>query len=113
MRHLAGRFSYLDLVLQDTPISDHSAFETIKKIIHSTELEDRFQRVAAFLQYLNSEEEREYPVIISTSESLPLRNRLIPDKIREFEEDRAYIRDRVSARKERFLGEATPYEQKP
>jgi hypothetical protein len=70
MRFLTGRFSYLDLVLQDTPISDNSAFHIIKKLTVSRDMDDRFARVTAFAQYLNNEEEREYPVIISTSESL-------------------------------------------
>lgn len=108
MRYLAGRFPYLDLVLQDTPISDAATFDFIKTLIHSTEIAQRFERVGAFLQYLNAEEEREYPVITSTSESLPLRKKLIPEKITEFEEDRAWISDRIATRR-RFVGERTPY----
>lgn len=113
LRFLAGQFSYLDLVVQDTPISDADTFEMIKKSIQSTDLIIRFERVAAFLEYLCNEEEREYPVIISTSESLPLRKKLIPDKIKGFEEDKVYILGRVAKRKGRFAGDRTPYIEKP
>ena len=84
MRFLAGRFSYLDLVLQDTPISDTSTFHKIKELIGSRDMDDRFARITAFVQYLNNEEEREYPVITSTSESMPLRKKLSPTLLREY-----------------------------
>jgi len=112
MRFLAGRFSYLDLVLQDTPISDTSTFHLIKEIIGSKDMDDRFARVTAFVHYLNNEEEREYPVIISTSESMPLRKKLTPTLLRELEEDKRFIRRGMARRRERYKGEATPYSPK-
>jgi energy-coupling factor transporter ATP-binding protein EcfA2 len=112
MRFLAGRFSYLDIVLQDTPISDTSTFHKIKDLVGSKDMDDRFARVTAFVQYLNNEEEREYPVIISTSESMPLRKKLTPTLLRELEEDKTFIRSGMARRREFYKGEATPYSLK-
>ena len=112
LRYLAGHFSYLDLVLQDTPISDGQTFRLIKDLVSSTDMEERFQRVAAFLQYMTNEEEREFPVIVATSDSLPLRKKLIPPKLQEFEEDRIFIRHGMARRRSRYKGEATPYSVK-
>jgi len=110
LRFLQGRFSYLDLVLQDTPISDESTFKVLKKLLASKDMDDRFQRVTAFVQYLNNEEEREYPVIISTSESIPLRKKLTPSLLQELEEDKCFIREGISRR--RIPVNATPYSLK-
>lgn len=112
MRYLAGRFSYLDLVFQDTPISDATTFDILKRLITSKDLDDRFQRVTAFLHYLNVEEEREYPVIVTTSESLPLRKRLIPEKLRELDEDKQWILSGVTRRRAWSRDLATPYTDK-
>ena len=112
-RHLAGKFAYLDLVLHDTPIADGSVFSVLSSLAGSTELEDRFVRVRAFLNYLASEEEREYSALLFTTESMPLRYRIVPGMIREFEEDKVYIRKRVAERRGTpSLGTATPYSSK-
>jgi hypothetical protein len=114
MRYLAAKFAYLDLVLHDTPIADNAVVSQIYGLVSNVELEDRFARVDLFLNYLGSEEEREYAAILATSESMPLRRRLIPDMLREFHEDRAFIRGSV-ARRKRFPDTAirTPYEVSP
>lgn len=112
LRFLAGRFSYMDLVLQDTPISDSTTFHTIKKFIANIDMDERFARVTAFVQYLNSEEDREYPAIMSTSQSIPLRKRLTPSLLQELEEDKTFIRQGIARRRGRFKGEATPYSPK-
>ena len=113
MRYLSGRFSYLDLVLQDTPISDREVFQTIKDLIGKKEMEDRFRRVTEFVLYLTNEEEREYPAIISTSESLPLRRKLMPEKVREVQDDKVFITEGIARRRERLdehpAPPATPY----
>jgi len=111
MRYLSGRFSYIDLVLQDTPISDSSTFQLLKKLATSKDMDDRFNRVTAFATYLNAEEEREYPVITSMSESLPLRKRLMPEKLSELEDDKRWIVEGIDRRR-RFHVEPTPYEDR-
>ncbi len=115
MRYLAGRFSYLDLVFQDTPVSDNSTFEILKRLINSKDLDDRFQRVTAFLLYLHAEEEKEYAAITSMSESLPLRKRLIPEKLQELQEDQEdkdWILSGVNRRRAWTRDLATPYTDK-
>jgi energy-coupling factor transporter ATP-binding protein EcfA2 len=77
LRFLAHSFAYLDLVLQDTPISDSSTFRRIKDIVMSKDIDDRFMRVTAFVEYLKNEEDREYPAIVSTSQSIPLRKQIL------------------------------------
>lgn len=109
MRYLAGRFQYLDLVLQDTPISDGDTFQIIKKLISSREMEERFQRVTAFVKYLSNEEDREYSAIVSASESIPLRRKLMPEKAKEIEDDKAFILKGMARRREWFKGHPTPY----
>ena len=52
VRYLCDKFSYLDLVCQDTPIADKKVFEAIKEVVGSSELENRFTRVRAFVEYL-------------------------------------------------------------
>jgi hypothetical protein len=110
MRYLAGKFPYLDLVLQDTPVADEKTFAALEQLIDKKDLDDRFARVRAFLDYLAVEEQREYAAIASTSDSLPLRRQFMTTMIREFEEDRAYILRMVAKRRETFKGITTPYE---
>jgi KaiC/GvpD/RAD55 family RecA-like ATPase len=112
MRYLSGRFSYLDLVLQDTPICDSATFQLIKGQINSKDMDDRFNRVTAFMLYLNTEEDKEYPVIVTMSESLPLRKRLMAEKIQELEEDKRWIADAVLRRRFKAKGDVTPYSDK-
>jgi hypothetical protein len=113
-RHLAGKFAYLDLVLHDTPIADGSVFSVLKSLVSSAEMEDRFQRVLTFLNYLKSEEEREYSALLFATDSMPLRDRIVLGMIREFEEDRAYIRKRVAARRNApSAATKTPYTPTP
>jgi hypothetical protein len=113
IRHLMAKFAYLDLVLQDTPIADEEIFAKIKALVSSRDLADRFERVGCFVQYLRSEEDREYPVVLSTSESLPLRRQFVPQMIKEFEEDKIYILQQVRKRRKDYKGAPTPYNPIP
>src|SRR5579864_1193987 len=106
LRYLVNKFTYLDLVLQDTPIADNTAFEEMKDLLTSRELEDRFARVETFLTYLLAEEEREHSAVLSTSESIPLRQKMMPPIITDFHSDKDFIR---SKRRRRRKGEPTPY----
>jgi hypothetical protein len=70
-RFLMNSFSYLDLVLQDTPLNDGAVEERLREFVHQVDnlgdREDerlarmgvRFERVRVFLEYLEQEEERE------------------------------------------------------
>jgi hypothetical protein len=62
--------------------------------------------VRLFLEYLGKEEEAEYPVILSKSESIPLRRRFVPGYSAALESDIAFI---TSAKRRKHRGESTPY----
>lgn len=108
LRYLARIFSYLDLACQDTPIADAKAFEQIKELIGTRELGDRFVRVRSFMGYLAAEEEREHAAILYTSESIPLRQKMLPGLTDGFEADVTYIR----SRRRRGAVAETPYRTK-
>lgn len=56
---LTNRFSYVDLVLADTPISDVDLVKTLRVLLPSADLEKRFHRSDLFVQYLKEMEEKE------------------------------------------------------
>jgi len=109
IKYLAGRFAYSDLILQDTPISDSEAFDKIKALANSHDLEDRFVRVKIFLEYLRREEDREYVTVMSKSASIPLRNRFIPIYTSGVEEDISYIHQKTK-RRGSSDNQGTPYQ---
>jgi hypothetical protein len=109
LRYLANKFAYLDLVFQDTPIGDRNAFDVMKSLIASRELEDRFKRVDAFVSYLVGEEEREHAAILNASDSMPLRSKIMPVLKRAFESDHQFI---VQQRRRGRRVEPTPYTEK-
>jgi hypothetical protein len=110
LKFMAVRFAYLDLILQDTPIADQKAVQTISKLIDSRDLEERFLRVETFLNYLLYEEAREHVAVASTSESIPLRRKLLAEMRLEFEVEKAYILKKADERSRRASQMATPYE---
>jgi len=57
---LIMRFSYVDLVLADTPIADPDIALRIRRMLPSKELEARFERTQLFLDYLKKMEDREF-----------------------------------------------------
>ena len=110
IRILMNKFAYLDLVFQDTPIADRVVFDTVEKLVASRDLDDRFARVAAFVDYMLGEEEREHAAILSTSDSIPLRERIIPELRKAFESDKVFIKKGRKRRESK--AEKTPYEPK-
>ena len=60
LNYLVNAFSYLDLVWHDTPFNDRGVSDVLSKLMHSSEMEDRFKRVEIFLSYLQREEDKEY-----------------------------------------------------
>jgi hypothetical protein len=57
---LICRFSYVDLILADTPIADKDVALEIRRLLPSNELTDRFERTNLFIKYLQTMEEREF-----------------------------------------------------
>jgi hypothetical protein len=60
LRLLSMRFSYLDLILADTPIADADVALKIRHLLPSRELADRFERTHLFVSYLKKMEDKEF-----------------------------------------------------
>lgn len=57
---LIMRFSYVDLVLAQTPIADPDVALGIRYLLPSRELDDRFKRTQLFIDYLSKMEDKEF-----------------------------------------------------
>ncbi len=112
LRYLAVRFSYLDLILQDTPIADAQTFCLIRDRIDSRDMGERFARVEAFLNYLIAEEDREHAAVVSTSDSIPLRRKLVFEMLPEYQNEKQYILTRLAPQGERLTPIPTPYSER-
>ncbi|MBN1214314.1 MAG: hypothetical protein JXA99_02620 [Candidatus Lokiarchaeota archaeon] len=60
LTNILTQFIYLDNMLVDTPISDHSVFREIKKHLFSTDLKERIYKTKLFITYLDSSEQQEF-----------------------------------------------------
>jgi hypothetical protein len=115
--YLAGSFSYLDLVLQDTPINSE---DVVKRLVTSVinvnnlggrddekvqRMEERVSRGKIFLEYLVSEEDQEkerFGLANNAGEDFPL---LMSDLISKYDAQTEYIRSRVKINAEAYLEE--------
>lgn len=112
-RFLAGLFSYLDLVLQDTPLNDADVEGVLRDSVFRVDnladreeekierMQVRFDRVARFLAYLDGEERKEHE-----GRDLPklggvVGQRIVPEMIDSFEKERAWIEGRLLKNRER------------
>lgn len=96
---LYKEFPYLDLVWQDTPINDTSLSLNISKMIHKTEMEERFKRVEMFLDYLDGEEKAELDLYGISAVQNPITDRIVPQIKKSFESTREYIRRKREIKK--------------
>ena len=60
LRVLPNRFSYIDLVLADTPIADIDLVKKLRHMLSSRTLDVRFERVKLFVDYLEAMKKREF-----------------------------------------------------
>lgn len=117
-RYLVRSFCYLDLVLQDTPLSDSQVAQQLKQSVYLVDnlydreedkverVEERFRRVEYFLDYLKREEdlERSHFQLDTVAGSL---GQPITDPIREqYERERDWIRTRIVENRERYADDA-------
>src|SRR5207302_4248056 len=58
LEHLFSSFPYLDLVWHDTPFTERQTCDEMVKLMHSTDLRERLERVDRFLDYLEGHERR-------------------------------------------------------
>jgi hypothetical protein len=93
---LPTRFSYLDLVLADTPIADLNLVDKLRVMLPNKDLEVRFQRTRAFIKYLEEMEEREQRFNPEYRDS-PLAKYEFTRKMEQsMEEEQKYIRKSIS-----------------
>jgi hypothetical protein len=59
LRYLVNSFAYLDLVWHDTAFSDRSISDNLRRRIGDKDMEERFERVEIFLDYLEATEAQE------------------------------------------------------
>lgn len=116
-RHLLHKFSYLDLVLQDTPLSSGPVEETIRKLVEQVDnlgdreeqkfdrLDVRFRRVEKFLEYLEEEERHEADRYLLGGRKDVLSERIVKPMSDAFDEERSWILRRVRENRERFADE--------
>jgi hypothetical protein len=112
---LSREFSYLDLVLQDTPLNDKNVSlelaELMKKVDNLSGSEEekyqrtliRFERVDRFLQYLDREEKTEL-----SKSSMPVNpifsHAFMPSSIASFEKQKRWIIARYKENLEKYHG---------
>lgn len=95
LTQLTKHFTYLELIAGDTPISDINVVGKIKKIIDSTNLEERFLKTEILLNYLKECEANEFNENIEYK-GLDLTNRKFMDLIiLGFDLERDYIRTKL------------------
>jgi len=113
-KNMTKTFSYLDLVLQDTPLNDDKMARKLRDSVvrvdnlHDAEqskmerLRDRFNRVEIFLNYLAVEEEEEFKRYHLDRIVGIFANRIVPDMQNEYVRQREWITKRVEENREKF-----------
>lgn len=112
--HLVRSFAYLDLVLQDTPINNEKTVDQLKRSVHEVDnlgdREDqklqrmgvRFDRVQAFLNYLEEEEQQEIQYHRLATINSVLADPIIPKINEAFARSRSYIEARLRENREKL-----------
>jgi len=95
---LIRRFSYLDLVLADTPIADPDLVHELRRVIHMGDLKVRFDRTRKFLEYLREMENKELTLNPQYLSSPLGKHRFMSRIISGFEKDQRYILSRISGK---------------
>jgi hypothetical protein len=95
---LVRRFPYLDLVWQDTPVSDSGLVDVLRKIIDEKNTDIRLERVEQFLDYLAKEEEREFTNNPEYQESALMGTRFMKVIMESFKDEKEYIGKKQEAR---------------
>ncbi len=96
LRGLITKFSYLDLVWQDTPMADAELAKVLRKGIDTTDVQYRLDRVGLFLNYLAKQEMLEFANNSEYADS-DLMGTLFMDDIKHgYEIDRRYILSRLT-----------------
>jgi hypothetical protein len=116
-RYLVGSFSYLDLVLQDTPLNDSDVEQQLRNAVEEVDnlsdredeklnrMQVRFRRVRTFLAYLRAEEDWEQSEFDLSVRGGIWADPFIPAIQKGFEKEIAHIERRLLENRERFAEE--------
>lgn len=116
-RYLVSSFSYLDLVLQDTPLNNPDVEQRLRDDVEEVDslsdredeklnrMQVRFRRVRTFLAYLREEEEREESEFELSVRGGIWTEPFVPAIQGEIEKEIAYIERRLRENRERFAEE--------
>jgi len=113
-RFLVKAFSYIDLVLQDTPLDDAAVERKLRDYVETVDnlsdkedqklqrMEVRFRRVREFLDYLQREEERETKQFDLAARAEIWSEPFVPKIRLQIEEEISYIERRVNENREKY-----------
>jgi len=96
---LSKRFVYVDLILADTPIADYDLVLELRRVLHLSDIEKRFERTNKFINYLYNMEERErqlHPEYLTSSLCKYRHCGMLKNR---FSNERKYIKNRIRNRR--------------
>jgi len=96
LNNLINRFSYIDLVIADTPVADTDLIHEIRSMLPSKRLDIRFKRVEKFLHYLNEMEKMEHNLNPEYQTSSLCRHRYTAKMLSSFQKEKQYITQRIA-----------------
>lgn len=120
LRHLVQSFSYLDLVLQDTPLNDPATERGLRESVFRVDnlgdreedklarMEARFDRVQRFLDYLRGEEDVERKRFNLARISSTVAEPIMPKFLAEFAREKEWIGRRLRENREKYAEDVTP-----
>ena len=88
---LIKRFSYIDLVLADTPIADQDLVNELRELLPEKRIHLRFARSKKFLEYLQRMEKREHELNPEYRFSPLCRHKFTSSLLSSFEDGKRYI----------------------
>lgn len=114
-RYLVRAFSYVDLVLQDTPLNDDGVERTLRELVHEVDnlgdrpeekvarMNVRFKRVRAFLDYLGAEEEQEMRIFDLETRGGIWAEPFVPKILQDVNREISWIGNRLIENSERIV----------
>jgi hypothetical protein len=93
--YLVNAFAYLDIMWQDTPFTDRGVCDQLTKSMHSIDVEERFERVEHFLDYLGRQESAEVSKLSRDSNDDSVFGPFLPRIRTMFAKEKVDIRKRL------------------
>jgi len=95
MDYLMQAFSYLDLVWQDTPFTERGFADNLASKMTTADINERFERVELFLDYLAQHEENEFKEHNLKEEKGAFWGPFMPQIIAQIKKEKAFIMRKV------------------